>query len=79
MNDHKIIVDGLDTNDINYRGEFSFGISDKTELVYQETEILISDLRIGDTVVISFIGSVQETYPVKIPSDNIMKIELLED
>ena len=43
INDTNLLVDGLDVNDINYRGEFSFKIDEETILQWRGTAIDFSD------------------------------------
>ena len=77
INYTSLLVDGLDVNDINYRGEFSFKISENTKLEWRSTQINISDLEEGDNISITFEGSIQETYPAKI--NDVVRIQLLDD
>lgn len=70
-------VNGLDINDINYQGEFTFSISKNTNLEWRGTRIENKDLTIGDNISITFTGEVQETYPAKI--HNVIRIQLLKD
>lgn len=77
INGANLLVDGLDVNDINYRGEFSFKIDEETKLEWRNTTIDISDFDEGDNISITFEGSIQETYPAKI--SDVVKIQLLDD
>ena len=77
IRDHNIWVKGLDVNDINSRGEFYFTIEDKTKLEWRHTEISISDLKVGDTLSITYTGSVLETYPAGI--EDVVEVQLLDD
>lgn len=58
-----ILVDGLDDNDINYRGEFDFSINNDMELLWKGNDIEVSDFKVGQNVLITFIGEVMERYP----------------
>lgn len=77
IRDHNIGVRGLDVNDINSRGEFYFTIEDKTILEWRHTEISISDLKVGNTISITYTGSVLETSPAGI--EDVIKVQLLDD
>lgn len=77
INGTNLLVDGLEVNDINYRGEFSFKISEGTEIEWRNTIITLDDLDEGDRISITFEGSIQETYPAKI--NDVVRIQLLED
>lgn len=70
-------VDGLECNDINYRGEFYFHINEGTEITWRGTEIRKDDLDVGDNIAITFTGDILETYPAKI--ENVVRIQLLDD
>ena len=77
INGSSLLVKGLSVNDINFRGEFSFSVSEKTKLEWRYTEITLSDLDVGDTVSITFKGEIMESYPAII--SEIVKIQLLDD
>jgi len=77
INNTNLLVDGLDVNDINYRGEFSFKVKENTKLEWRNTEIDISDLDEGDNISITFKGAVQESYPAGIT--DVVRIQLLDD
>ena len=71
------LVKGIEANDINYRGEFTFSIKEETSYTWRGTEISPSDLEVGDTISITFSGEVLTIYPVII--SNVIKVQLLED
>lgn len=77
INGSNLLVDGLDVNDINYRGEFSFKVTEETKLEWRNFKIEISDLDEGDNISITFEGEIQETYPDTIRS--VIRIQLLDD
>lgn len=58
-----VLVEGLEDNDINHRGEFDFSIDNDTELLWKDTKIEILDLKEGQTVSITSTGEVLERYP----------------
>ena len=70
-------VKGLDVNDINGRGEFTFSAKENTSLVWRGTELSLSDFQKGDRIAFYYRGEVLLTYPAQIP--NVMVIKLLED
>ena len=70
-------VKGLDVNDINGRGEFTFSAKENTPLVWRGTELSLSDFHAGDRIAFYYRGEVLLTYPAQIP--NILLIKLLED
>ena len=72
-----ILIEGLETNDINHRGEFDFSIDNDTELLWNNTKIEISDLKEGQTVSITSTGEVLESYPAQLTE--VTKIIVLED
>ena len=72
-----ILIEGLETNDINHRGEFDFSIDNDTELLWNNTKIEVSDLKEGQDVSITATGEVLESYPVQLTK--VTKIIVLED
>jgi len=78
IDENEFLVNGLDVNDINNRGEVYFSIDSKTKLEWRHTEITPADLEIGDTISVTYTGEVQESYPRRIVNPVIM-VTLLED
>ena len=72
-----ILIEGLDTNDINYKGEFDFSIDNDTELLWNNTEIELSDLKEGQNVSITSTGAVLESYPAQLTE--VTKIIVLDN
>lgn len=72
-----LLVQGLAVNDVNHRGRFDFGKSDDIELVWRNTKIAWEDLDEGDTVAVTYTGSVMETEPAKLAK--VLSVQLLED
>ena len=72
-----ILIEGLESNDINHKGEFDFSIDNDTELLWNNTKIELSDLKEGQNVSITSTGEVLESYPAKLT--NVTKIIVLED
>lgn len=75
--DDRFLVRGLSVNDINYRGEFSFSVTEETVLLWRGTAVALSDLDIGDAIAVTFRGEILESYPAQI--QEVVKIQLLED
>lgn len=71
-----LLVDGLDVNDINYRDEFSLKIVEETVIEWRGTVKTIDDLKVGDTVSITYEGEIAETYPAKI--SDVVKVQILK-
>ncbi len=70
-------VKGIDANDINFRGEFTFLVEKETKIVWRNTYITFEDLDVGDMVSITFYGEILETYPAQI--SHVEQIQLLDD
>ena len=70
-------VNGLDVNDINGRGEFTFSVHENTRLLWRGTELSLSDFESGDRIALFYTGEVLESYPAQI--QNVAKIKLLDD
>ena len=69
-------VSGLEINDINHRGKFSFYIDDDIKFFCKHKEIKLSDLKEGQTVALTSIGYTYESsgYLTK-----VARVTLLED
>lgn len=70
-------VKGLDVNDINGRGEFTFSAKENTALVWRGTELSLSDFQAGDRIAFYYSGEVLLTYPAQV--QNVVMIKLLDD
>lgn len=77
IDDTALTVKGLDINDINFRGNFKFIITEATEIEWRYTDIDASELEIGDNISIIFTGNIQESEPAII--EDVLKIQLLDD
>ena len=75
--DGNMLVEGLDVNDINFRGEFTFAVLPETELTWRYTPVSLSDLDPGDNISVTFTGEIMESYPAQIA--DVVKIQLLDD
>ena len=77
INGNDFTVEGLDINDINYQGAFTFSVTAETELVWRGTEMQVEEFDIGDIISVSFTGLVQESYPGHIL--DVVRVQLLDD
>ena len=72
-----IEVKVLDINDINFRGNFEFLVTEATELEWRYTMLEPNELEIGDNIAIIFTGNIEEKNPASI--NDVLKIQLLDD
>lgn len=72
-----LTVSGLEVNDINTRGQFTFSIDEDTVLEWRYTALTADELDAGDTIAVTYTGYVLETYPARL--EKILKIQLLDD
>lgn len=77
INGSHLLVKGLEVNDINSRGRFSFTLQDSTKLEWRYTPLLPDELQAGDTVAVTYTGEIQETEPATIRE--VLKVQLLDD
>ena len=77
IRDNAVTVTGMEVNDINFRGEFCFSVTEETEITCRYTDISLGDLEAGDNVSITFTGEVMETSPAQI--QGVEMIQLLDD
>ena len=77
IRDNAVTVTGMEVNDINFRGEFCFSVTEETEITWRYTDISLGDLEAGDNVSIAFTGEVMETSPAQIQGGEM--IQLLDD
>lgn len=77
IRDNAVTVTGMEVNDINFRGEFCFLVTEETEITWRYTDISLGDLEAGDNVSIAFTGEVMETSPAQI--QGVEMIQLLDD
>ena len=73
----KVRADGLEVNDSNGRGSFSFTLSEDTPITWHHTKIALSALQKGDTIAITYTGDTKETSPVQL--EQVVKVEVLDD
>ena len=77
-----IKVKGLDINDINHRGEFTFdvildNIPDNFKLKWRGTNITFKQLKVGQTIAVYNYGEIQETEPANLST--VRMIVVLDD
>jgi len=77
IDDTLISVKGLEINDINFRGDFEFIITEATEIEWRYTKLENDDLEVGDNIAIIFTGNIQEKDPAHI--EDVLKIQLLDN
>ena len=77
VDDGHFHVRGLDVNDINGRGEYTFSAKEQTKLIWRGTELSISDFDAGDRIAFYYSGEVLTIHPALVP--NVVKIKLLDD
>ena len=66
VREDSLLVDGFDTNELNYRYEFSLVLGEPTALILGENEITPDQIRVGDPVLVAYTGEIQECYPARI-------------
>ena len=77
IRENRLLVQGLEINDINGRGTFELAVGDKTELIWRGVPITVKDLRVGNTVSVTYIGEVLEISPAQV--SDVLRIQLLDD
>ncbi len=74
-----VFVKGLETNEMDYRGMFNFSIEDDIIITTCRGEkIDISDMKVGDTVIITFNDKIINDI-IPTPLEKITKIEIVDD
>ncbi len=73
----RINAKGLEINDSNYRGDFTFAIEEETEITWRGEKIHASDLKEGKNISITFLEKV-ETEETPTPLKKL-KIQVLND
>ena len=77
IRDSTLSVQGMDVNDINFRGDFVLDIVEETKIVWRYTELSFEDLDVGDKIAATFSGDVLESSPAQITQ--VEQIQLLDD
>lgn len=71
-------VKGLEVNDINYRGNFTFRVDYDMDMTWRGKKINISELKEGDNISITFIDeTISDISPT--PLQEVIKVQLLRD
>lgn len=74
----RLLVKGLEINDINYRTKYYFSIDDNIKMTWRGEKISVSDLDIGDNISITFTDEmILAIHPA--PLTEVIKIQLLDD
>ena len=55
IRDSTLSVQGMDVNDINFRGDFVLNIVEETKIVWRYTELSFEDLDVGDKIAVTFL------------------------
>ena len=72
-----LLIEELDENNINYRGEYIIKIDEYTKLLWKGKNINISDLKIGQRIKIKYNGDRLDTSPATLMK--VTKILVLDD
>lgn len=73
-----INVKGLEVNDINYRGNFTFAINNNINMSWRDIKISVLDLKIGNKIAITFTDEIMEAISPT-PLKEVVKVQLLDD
>ncbi len=71
-------VKGLELNDINYRGNFTFKVDDSMDMTWRGEKIKVSDLKIGNNISITFTDEMLTSISPT-PLTEVVKIQVLDD
>ena len=71
------LVEGMDANDVNHRGRFTFSVEEDTSLVWRGVALSLEDLEAGHRVAVTYTGPVAESEPAQI--FQVLQLEVLED
>ena len=72
-----LAVTGLEVNDINHRGEFTFSVEEDTVLEWRHAPLTLAELEPVDTISVTYTGAVLESYPAQLTQ--VVRVQLLED
>lgn len=71
-------VTGLEVNDINYRGNFTFKVDDSMDMTWRGEKVKVSDLKEGNNISITFTDeTIMSISPT--PLREVIKIQILDD
>lgn len=71
-------VKGLEVNDINYRGNFTFKVDDSMDMTWRGEKIKVSDLTVGNNISITFTDEILNSISPT-PLQEVIKVLLLDD
>lgn len=71
-------VKGLEVNDINYRGNFTFKVDDSMNMVWRGEKIKVSDLKEGTNISITFTDEIIRSISPT-PLEEVVKIQVLDN
>ena len=71
-------VKGLEVNDINYRGNFTFKVDDSMNMTWRGEKVKVSELKVGSTIAITFTDEML-TFISPTPLTEVVKIQILDD
>ena len=73
-----INVKGLDVNDINYRGNFTFKVDDNMDMTWRGEKVKVSDLKEGNNISINYTDEIVNDISTT-PLREDIKIQILDD
>lgn len=71
-------VTGLEVNDINYRGDFTFKVDDSMDMTWRGEKVKVSDLKVGSNISITFTDEILNSISPT-PLSEVEKIQILND
>lgn len=71
-------VTGLEVNDINYRGNFTFKVDDSMDMTWRGEKVKVSDLKVGSNISITFTDEILNSISPT-PLSEVEKIQILND
>ena len=73
-----INVKGLEINDINYRGSFTFKVDNSMDMTWRGEKIKVSDFKVGNNIAITFTDEMLTSISPT-PLTEVVKIQILDD
>lgn len=71
-------VTGLEVNDINYRGNFTFKVDDSMDMTWRGEKVKVSDFKVGNNIAITFTDEMLISISPT-PLTEVVKIQILDD
>ena len=71
-------VKGLEVNDINYRGNFTFKVDDNMNITWRGEKVKVSELKVGSNIAITFTDEIV-TAISPTPLTEVVKIQILDN